>query len=120
MSKLDLAQAREVFDASTDFTIGLEEEFALVDPDSLELVHRFEELRDASAADPLLAESIAALIHADIDDEHRRTLAHGLVGLAEGTGRHWIDDGLDLDPEVLGRWVADLAYAGLRSVHRLP
>ena len=27
-----------------DFTIGLEEEFALVDPDSLELVHRFEEL----------------------------------------------------------------------------
>ena len=27
-----------------DFTVGLEEEFALVDPDSLELVHRFEEL----------------------------------------------------------------------------
>ena len=68
----------------------------------------------------LLADSIAALIHADIDEEHRRTLAHGLVGLAEGTSRHWIDDGLDLDPEVLGRWVADLAYAGLRSVHRLP
>ena len=37
-----------VFEASTDFTIGLEEEFALVDPDSLELAHRFEELRDAA------------------------------------------------------------------------
>jgi len=66
-----------------------------------------------------LAETIAGLIDADLDDEHRRTLAHGIVGLAEGTGRHWIDDGLDLDPDRLGRQVADLAYAGLRGVHRL-
>jgi len=66
-----------------------------------------------------LAEVIAGLIDADLDDEHRRTLAHGIVGLAEGTGRHWIDDGLDLDPDVLGRQVADLAYAGLRGVHRI-
>ena len=63
-----MARAWEVFEASTDFTIGLEEEFALVDPDSLELVHRFEELRDASAADPLLAESIAGeLIDTEIE-----------------------------------------------------
>ncbi len=34
---LDLERTREVFEASQDFTIGLEEEFALVDPDSLEL-----------------------------------------------------------------------------------
>jgi AcrR family transcriptional regulator len=66
-----------------------------------------------------LAEVIAELIEADLDDEHRRTLAHGIVGLAEGTGRHWIDDSLDLDPDVLGRQVADLAYAGLRGVHRI-
>lgn len=66
-----------------------------------------------------LAESIASLIDADLDDEHRRTLAHGIVGLAEGTGRHWIDDELDLDPDILGKQVADLAYAGLRGVHRL-
>ena len=45
---LDLARARETFEESQDFTIGLEEEFALVDPDSLELAHRFEELRDAA------------------------------------------------------------------------
>ena len=66
-----------------------------------------------------LADAIATLIEADLDDEHRRTLAHGIVGLAEGTGRHWIDDGLDLDPDILGRQVADLAYAGLRGVHRI-
>ena len=66
-----------------------------------------------------LAESIAALIDADLDDEHRRTLAHGIVGLAESTGRHWLEDELDLDPDILGKQVADLAYAGLRGVHRI-
>ena len=38
---LDLDRTREIFEASRDFTIGLEEEFALVDPASLELVHRY-------------------------------------------------------------------------------
>ena len=65
---LDLDRAREVFEASTDFTIGLEEEFALIDPDSLELVHRFEELRAACDGDELLAESAAGeLIDTEIE-----------------------------------------------------
>jgi glutamate---cysteine ligase / carboxylate-amine ligase len=65
---LDLARAREIFEESEDFTIGLEEEFALVDPDSLELVHRFEELRDASVADEVLAGSVAGeLIDTEIE-----------------------------------------------------
>src|SRR6058998_2284404 len=57
-----------------------------------------------------IAESIAPLIEADIDEEHRRTLAHGLVGLAEGTGRHWVANGLDLDPEVVSRRIAEVAW----------
>jgi AcrR family transcriptional regulator len=65
-----------------------------------------------------VAEAVAALIEADIDDEHRRLLAYGLVGLAEGTSRHWVAGRLDLDPDVLARQVADLAWAGLRSVER--
>ena len=73
----------------------------------------------SSLIGPWPAESIASLIDVDLDDEHRRTLAHGIVGLAEGTGRHWIDDELDLDPDILGKQVADLAYAGLRGVRRL-
>ncbi len=65
---LDLELTREVFENSTDFTIGLEEEFALVDPDSLELVHRFEELRDSCAEDEVLAESVAGeLIDTEIE-----------------------------------------------------
>jgi carboxylate-amine ligase len=65
---LDLARTREVFEASQDFTVGLEEEFALVDPSSLELVHRFEELFGACQEDELLAESAAGeLIDTEIE-----------------------------------------------------
>ena|SRR2546423_2576158 len=80
---------------------------------------RDEEFADAvRKVEGTIADAIAPLIEADIDDEHRRTLAHGLVGLAEGTGRHWVANGLDLDPDVVGRRIADLAWGGLRSVHR--
>lgn len=65
-----------------------------------------------------IAEAIAALIEADIDDEHRLLLAQGIVGLAEGTGRYWLSNGLDLDPDVVASRIADLAWAGLRAVHR--
>lgn len=66
-----------------------------------------------------LAASIASLIDADIDPKHQRVLAFAIIGIAEGTSRHWIHDDLDLDPELLAREVADLAWAGLRGVHRL-
>src|SRR6185312_17088268 len=56
------------FEASTDFTVGLEEEFAVLDPDSLELVGRFEQLRDAGLEDPLLGAAIAGeLISSEIE-----------------------------------------------------
>jgi glutamate---cysteine ligase / carboxylate-amine ligase len=65
---IDLAAARETFEASADFTVGIEEEFALVDPETLLLVPRFELLRDAGAADPVLASSIAGeLISSEIE-----------------------------------------------------
>ncbi|MCU1462494.1 MAG: putative TetR family transcriptional regulator [Acidimicrobiales bacterium] len=78
--------------------------------------------RDFAAAvrkvEDAIAEAIAVLIDADIDEDHRRLLAHGLVGLAEGTSRHWVRTAEGGDPDLLGRRLADLAWAGLRSVHR--
>jgi carboxylate-amine ligase len=66
MTSLDPTMAAEVFERSTDFTVGLEEEFAILDPQSLELAPRFEELRDA--ADPQLREGIAGeLISSEIE-----------------------------------------------------
>jgi hypothetical protein len=40
-----LASAREAFAGGTDFTVAVEEEFALLDPETLDLVNRFEELK---------------------------------------------------------------------------
>jgi carboxylate-amine ligase len=67
--ELDLNTARAIFDASTDFTVGLEEEFALLDPASLEMVGLFDQLRDAATvSDPRLAESISGeLIASEIE-----------------------------------------------------
>jgi carboxylate-amine ligase len=68
VTTLDLDTAKATFEDSTDFTVGLEEEFALLDPADLGLIGRFEELRDAAAADRVLAESVAGeLISSEIE-----------------------------------------------------
>jgi carboxylate-amine ligase len=65
---LDMPRVREVFEASTDFTVGIEEEFAILDPRTLSLDHRFEELRDLAQEDAVLAESVAGeLIKSEIE-----------------------------------------------------
>ena len=64
------------------------------------------------------AHAIAPFIAADIEGEHQEMLAHGLVGLAEGVSRHLVEKGVQFDPETLGQQIADLAWAGLRAVHR--
>jgi carboxylate-amine ligase len=65
---LDMARVHEAFEASTDFTVGIEEEFAILDADTLSLDHRFEELRAAAQGDPVLAESVAGeLIRSEVE-----------------------------------------------------
>jgi len=65
---LDMPRVREVFEASTDFTVGLEEEFAILDPRTLSLAQRFEDLRSAAQEDPVLAEAVAGeLIKSEIE-----------------------------------------------------
>jgi glutamate---cysteine ligase / carboxylate-amine ligase len=65
---LDLDLARERFESSTDFTVGLEEEFAILDPGTLELEHRFEDVYAACQEDEVLAQSAAGeLIASEIE-----------------------------------------------------
>jgi carboxylate-amine ligase len=98
-SGLDLERTREIFESSTDFTVGLEEEFAIVDPETLELAHRFEDLQAASREDPRLAESVAGeLIDTEIEirsgrgetfaeaAERQRECRSRLFALVEGKG----------------------------------
>jgi carboxylate-amine ligase len=65
---LDMPRVREVFEASTDFTVGIEEEFAILDPRTRSLAQRFDELRDAAMDDPVLADAVAGeLIRSEIE-----------------------------------------------------
>lgn len=136
---LDTDRAAEAFAASSDWTVGIEEEFAILDADTLDLVPRFEELRDAAiAGDAPLAESIAGeLISSEIeirsgrgDDFHdalarqrdvRRRLfdlavAHGV--LLGATGTHpWADyrEQPNIDTEHYRRVVDGLQYVARRN-----
>jgi len=69
MNSLDLDRAAETFAAASDLTVGVEEEFALLDPRTLDLVPRFEHLRETAAAkDQLLYESVAGeLISSELE-----------------------------------------------------
>jgi carboxylate-amine ligase len=65
---IDLDLAREKFESSHDFTIGLEEEFAILDPRTLELEHRFEDVCAACQKDEVLAEAVAGeLIASEVE-----------------------------------------------------
>jgi len=135
---LDMKLAREAFEASQDFTVGLEEEFGILDPDTLELDHRYEELRVAAQADDVLADSVAGeLISSEIEIRSGRgaDLADALVrqreararlfGLAadhnallSSTGTHpwspWQDQRI-IDTEHYRRLEDDLGYVARRN-----
>ena len=65
---LDLGSARDIFDSSVDYTVGLEEEFGLLDPETLSLVNEFERLYEAAQRDEVLADSVAGeLISSEIE-----------------------------------------------------
>jgi glutamate---cysteine ligase / carboxylate-amine ligase len=65
---LDLDAVRETFEASSDFTVGIEEEFAILDPAVLDLEHRFEEMQEACLRDPELVHAVKGeLIDTEIE-----------------------------------------------------
>jgi carboxylate-amine ligase len=75
---IDLDRARETFESSTDFTVGLEEEFAILDPATLELAHRFEDVYAACQEDEVLAEAAAGeLIASEVEIRSGRSLSFG-------------------------------------------
>ncbi|HMM49948.1 MAG TPA: hypothetical protein PKE32_10110, partial [Miltoncostaeaceae bacterium] len=68
-----LAGVRQRFEDSVDFTVGLEEEYQILDPRTLALTGRFEDLM--AAADPALAPRLAGeLIASEIEYRTERHL----------------------------------------------
>ncbi|MBY0397264.1 MAG: hypothetical protein K2X91_12480, partial [Thermoleophilia bacterium] len=84
-SRSILDGVRERFDASTDFTVGIEEEYQLLDPSTLALVNRFEEMMEA-ADEPLAGRLAGELIASEIEYRTGRhlTFADAARELVEG------------------------------------
>jgi carboxylate-amine ligase len=78
------AEVEHRFATATDFSVGLEEEFQLLDPETLELVNRFEELQ-AAATGALAASITGELISSEIEVRTPRcsTFAEAALALAE-------------------------------------
>jgi carboxylate-amine ligase len=62
-----LTLSREAFEAVPDFTVAVEEEFALLDPETLGLVNRFEELQEAALGTELEEHLVGELIASEIE-----------------------------------------------------
>jgi carboxylate-amine ligase len=62
-----LASSRAAFEASTDFTLAVEEEFALLDPATLELVNRFEDVQQAAQGTELEPHLVGELIASEVE-----------------------------------------------------
>ena len=96
-------------------------------PDDPELGEALRRVEDT------LAQAIDPLIDAGLEPEHRLLLAYSVVGMVEGASRLWLGrdvppitsledgdeiSGISSEASVLATRVADLAWAGLRQVHR--
>ena len=138
MTSLDLDAVAGTFAEVRDLTVGVEEEFSILDPDTHDLAPRFEELRAAADADELLRESITGeLISSEIEiisgigedmhdalarqrERRRRLFALAAAGGATlgATGTHpWADYRTQpiIDTEHYRRVERDLKYVAWRN-----
>jgi len=109
------------FAAYFGLVINREAEFRLLygrdHADDKELGRALRTVEDAIAA------AIDPLIDAGLNDDHRRLLAYAVVGMAEGASRIFMAQrpvsvmAVEEEAQRLAQRMADLAWAGLRSVH---
>jgi carboxylate-amine ligase len=102
-----LATSRDAFEAGTDFTLAVEEEFALLDPQTLELTGRFEDVYAAAIQTDLQPNIVGELIASEVEVrtgrcedfgaaaaamQERRGQLHSITGELQlglgGTGAH--------------------------------
>src|SRR5919205_2222681 len=62
-----IAFARDAYENGRDFTLAVEEEFAVLDPETLELTNRFEELQAAAQGTPLEEHIVGELIASEVE-----------------------------------------------------
>lgn len=91
-------------------------------PGSFELLFGGDARSDVEFADVIrqleesLADMVAGLLAAgDCPADLRQVLGHAVIGIAEGTARHWTTSELDVDPLTIARQVAAFTWTGLRG-----
>src|SRR6188508_2350590 len=62
-----IALARAQFESATDFTVAVEEEFAIVDPASLDLTNRFEDVHAAARGTAVEEHLVGELIASEVE-----------------------------------------------------
>ncbi|CAN5141380.1 glutamate--cysteine ligase [soil metagenome] len=74
-----IARSRAEFEYATDFTVAVEEEFALVDPGTLDLTNRFEDVKAAATGTSLEEHLVGELIASEVEVRTGRCEAFGDV-----------------------------------------
>ncbi len=72
-----LATAREAFESGLDFTVAVEEEFALLEPETLALVNRFEDVQAAAHGTALEEHLVGELIASEVEVRTGRCVDFG-------------------------------------------
>lgn len=100
-----LEQSRAAFEEVPDFTVAVEEEFALLDPSTLGLVNRFEEVQAAAAGTELEPHLVGELIASEVEVRTGRceTFADAAARLEERRAQlRALADGLGIGLSAVG------------------
>ena len=84
--------ARDAYDNGRDFTVAVEEEFAVLDPETLELSNRFEELQAAARGTPLEDHLVGELIASEVEVRTGRCETFAEAAAKVGERRAQLDD----------------------------
>jgi glutamate---cysteine ligase / carboxylate-amine ligase len=82
-----LRVAREAFETAEDLTVAVEEEFAILDPETLSLTNRFEELQAAARGTEIEPHLVGELIASEVEIRTGRSEGFGEAAAKMGVRR---------------------------------
>jgi carboxylate-amine ligase len=84
--------AHEAYENGEDFTVAVEEEFAVLDPETLELTNRFEELQATAKGTPLEEHLVGELIASEVEIRTGRCASFAEAAVKIGERRAQLDE----------------------------
>ena len=100
-----LVQSREAYESGRDFTVAVEEEFAILDPETLGLVNRFEDFQAAARGTELEPHLVGELIASEVEVRTGRceTFAEAAARMVERRGQlRTLADGIGVELAATG------------------